>query len=226
MSVSAAKQSIKDGTLEEMGTTDPLADLYWRKGVDAVPPLEKFVTENFVSSIRPPSVGGSNGSSSSRPSSSRPSSSKPSSSGKPAETTPSGTTGEGSTGGSGTETTTLTLTIGQTTYQHNGENKTNDVAPIIQEDRTFLPIRKIAEALGAEVAWNGEEKSVTITDGEKTITVYIGQNVAVVNGETVTLDASAFIETERTYLPLRFIAENLGAAVTWDAATKTITIVG
>ncbi|MBQ3615054.1 MAG: copper amine oxidase N-terminal domain-containing protein, partial [Anaerotignum sp.] len=57
-----------------------------------------------------------------------------------------------------------------------------------------------------------------------TIVIYIGQAFALVNGEPVQLDAPAFIANDRTYLPLRFIAENLGAEVVWNGANNTVTI--
>ena len=125
-----------------------------------------------------------------------------------------------------TEKTMLVLTIDQKVYQQDGSYAVNDVAPIISGDRTFLPIRLVAEALGATVTWNEAAQSVTIADGDTTIVIYIGQPFATVNGEPVQLDAPAFITNGRTYLPVRFVAETLGAAVTWDAAAKTVTIVG
>ena len=124
------------------------------------------------------------------------------------------------------EKTTLVMTIGQTIYQMDGNYAANDVAPIISGDRTFLPIRLIAESLGATVGWDEAEQSVTIVKDGTTIVIYIGQAFATVNGEPVQLDAPAFIANDRTYLPVRFVAENLGATVSWDAETKEVTIIG
>lgn len=101
----------------------------------------------------------------------------------------------------------------------------NDVAPIIRNERTMLPIRFIVENLGGEVAWNDVAQKVTITKGDLTIEIFVGQDIAFVNGKTVTLDSPAFIENGRTYLPLRFVAENLDASVTWQEDTKQIYIV-
>lgn len=123
------------------------------------------------------------------------------------------------------EKTTLVLTINQVIYQLNGEYKVNDVAPIIQNDRTFLPIRLVAETLGATVSWSEADQAVTIVKGDTTIVIYIGQAFALVNGEPVELDAPAFIANDRTYLPVRFVAENLGATVTWNDVENTVTIV-
>ncbi|MBQ7085251.1 MAG: copper amine oxidase N-terminal domain-containing protein, partial [Anaerotignum sp.] len=118
----------------------------------------------------------------------------------------------------------LVLTINQVIYQLNGSYAANDVAPIIKGDRTMLPIRLIAEFLGATVTWNEAEQSVTIVKDDTTIVIYIDQAFAMVNGEPVQLDAPAFIANDRTYLPLRFIAENLGAEVVWNGANNTVTI--
>ena len=101
----------------------------------------------------------------------------------------------------------------------------NDVAPVIRNARTMLPARFVAEALGGVVTWNEEAQKVTIVNGEDTIEIFIGEPFATVNGNPVELDSPAFIENDRTYLPIRFIAENMGATVTWDADARTVTIV-
>ncbi|MBR2852529.1 MAG: copper amine oxidase N-terminal domain-containing protein [Anaerotignum sp.] len=120
----------------------------------------------------------------------------------------------------------IVLTIDSVVAMVNGEPVVNDVAPIIKGERTFLPIRLIAEELGATVTWNEADQSVTIVKDDMTIVIYIGQAFALVNGSPVALDEPAFIVNSRTYLPLRFIAENLGAEVIWDGASQTVTVVG
>ncbi len=119
---------------------------------------------------------------------------------------------------------TIILTIGQKVANVFGELVINDVAPLIRNDRTMLPARFVAEALGGTVEWNDDLNKVTITKEDLTIEIFIGSASALVNGESVALDSPAFIENSRTYLPLRFIAENLGAAVTWDQTTQQVTI--
>ncbi len=118
----------------------------------------------------------------------------------------------------------MTLTIGDKNATVFGEAKSNDVAPIIRNDRTMLPIRFIAEALGAEVGWDSENKVVTITNDKITIEITIDKSVAVVNGKEISLDSPAFIEKDRTFLPLRFVSENLGAEVDWVEETKQVVI--
>lgn len=123
------------------------------------------------------------------------------------------------------ETKTIVLTIGEVAATIDGEAVTNDVAPIIVNERTMLPIRFIAEELGATVDWNPETKTVTITLDEINIVIVIDEAVATVNDEEITLDSPAFIENDRTYLPLRFVMEELGADVQWDGEARTVTIV-
>mgnify|MGYP000184553804 CR=1 FL=1 len=124
---------------------------------------------------------------------------------------------------------TIVLTIDEHDALVYGTTKTNDVAPKVVNDRTMLPARFVAENLGATVEWDGEKQLVTITGkNEKqedvTILITIGSDYAKVNGENVKLDSPAFVENDRTYTPIRFISENLGATVEWNETEQTVTI--
>ena len=123
------------------------------------------------------------------------------------------------------EKTEVKLTIGQNVGYVNGVEKALDATPIIRDNRTMLPVRFVAEAFGAEVGWDGATSTATIKTEEVEIKITIGAKEAVVNGKTIALDAPAFIESSRTYMPVRFIAENLGATVSWDGTTSTATLV-
>lgn len=118
----------------------------------------------------------------------------------------------------------IILTIGSRKISVFGREIQNDVAPKIVNDRTMLPIRIVAESLGGTVTWNGELQRVTIQKGADVILITIGADTAYVNGTAVKLDAAAFVENGRTYLPLRFVSETLGAQVAWNEAEKTVTI--
>lgn len=123
----------------------------------------------------------------------------------------------------------LILTIGKKDAAVFGQTKSNDVAPKIVNDRTMLPARFVAENLGAVVAWNAEKQEVTVKgknakDEDITILIYIGSDIAYVNDEQIKLDSPAFIENDRTYTPVRFISERLGASVEWNETDKTVTI--
>lgn len=88
-----------------------------------------------------------------------------------------------------------------------------DYEIIIRNDRALVPVRLIAQELGASVDWNGNNRVVTITKSQKEIVLAIDSNVAFVNGIEIDLDYPAIIYKDLTYVPLRFVAENLDATV-------------
>ena len=103
--------------------------------------------------------------------------------------------------------------------------------PVIIKEwgRTVVPIRAIVEALGGTISWDGTERKVTINLKDTVIELWIGKPKAKVNGIEKWIDPNnhnvkPIIVNQRTMLPLRFVAESLGAKVDWDASTKTITI--
>ena len=124
----------------------------------------------------------------------------------------------------------IILTIGEKDALVFGTKKTNDVAPKIVNDRTMLPARFVAENLGADVSWDEDKRLVTIcgknlkTGEDITIRIYIGSAVAYVNDKEINLDSAAFIENDRTYTPVRFISEELGASVEWIESEQKVVI--
>ena len=121
----------------------------------------------------------------------------------------------------------INMTVNSMTAYVNGEAKTLDAAPVIKNSRTMLPVRFVAENLGATVGWDDATKTVSITGADTTIEIVIGASSAKVNGNEIALDSPAYIDpaNNRTYLPVRAVAENLGATVSWDDATKTATLI-
>lgn len=90
-----------------------------------------------------------------------------------------------------------------------------DTAPFVKENRTFVPVRALAEAFGAEVKYEDKDKTITITEGGKTVVMTLDSKEYTVNGEKKTLDVAPFVATgNRTVLPIRFAAEALGYTVT------------
>ena len=106
----------------------------------------------------------------------------------------------------------------------NNKSILSDVPPIIENGRTLVPIRVIAENLGTKVDWNGAEKKVTLTRGGKVITMQLGKNEAYVNGEVVYLDVAAKTIADRTIVPVRFIAEQFDVDVKWEQQTSTVLV--
>jgi hypothetical protein len=97
-----------------------------------------------------------------------------------------------------------------------------DVEPVIYENRTLVPLRGIATALGAQVDWKETDQEITIVSNNKTIKLQIGNSIAYLDGQEITLDTSARIVQNRTMVPLRFIGESLGVSVNWNGTEKII----
>lgn len=99
-----------------------------------------------------------------------------------------------------------------------------DQAPIIENDRTLVPLRAIFEALDATVGWDGETYTVTATKGETTMALTIGETAYTVNNEAKEMDVPAKIENDRTLVPLRVVSETLGCEVNWNAETYEVAV--
>lgn len=97
-------------------------------------------------------------------------------------------------------------------------------APFIENDRVLVPLRGILESLGYTVHWQEQTQTVLAVQENVSISLRINQNTATVNGKTVKLDTPAKITNDRTFVPLRFLAEYSGAAVTWDGETSSVFI--
>jgi hypothetical protein len=126
---------------------------------------------------------------------------------------------------------TTTFTIGSTTYTvveaAVAVEKTMDVAPYIKNGRTYLPVRFVADALGVtdeNIIWDPVNATVTIFKGDRIAQMTIGSNVLVVNGVQLTMDAVPEIQSGRTMLPVRWMAQALGATIDWDAETQQVTV--
>lgn len=99
-----------------------------------------------------------------------------------------------------------------------------DQEPVILNDRTMVPLRKIFESLGAYVEWNDETKTVYAHRRLNSVSLTIGEDVYFVNGEERRLDTPAVILNSRTMIPVRAVAEALGAEVVWNQPTQTVAI--
>lgn len=88
----------------------------------------------------------------------------------------------------------------------------------------LVPLREIFEALGAKVSWDGKTKTVKATKQSITVTLTIGKSVATVNKKSVKLSQPAQLINGKTFVPLRFVSESLGAKVEWDGSTQTVTV--
>ena len=106
-----------------------------------------------------------------------------------------------------------------------GNNVTKSASPIVKNRRTLVPLRFIGEALGKEVLWNNDEKSVTVSDDSASFKLYIDSKIIDNSDGTLKFtDVAPCIVNRKTYLPLRAIAELMNIGVGYDKASSTVTI--
>ena len=105
-----------------------------------------------------------------------------------------------------------------------GNQLSFDVDPIIENDRTLVPMRAIFEELDAKISWDAENRIVEAVKGDNTIVVTIDDNIMLKNGEEILLDTPARIIDDRTLVPVRAVSEGLEADVEWDKDGKKVII--
>lgn len=125
----------------------------------------------------------------------------------------------------------IQLTIGKKEVFVDGLLKMIEAAPFIDKTsgRTLIPIRIIVESIDGQIEWEAKTSKVTIKKDEIIIELWIGKPIAHINGIPSPIDMAApklspMIVSGRTFLPLRFVSENIGAEVGWDGKTQTITV--
>ncbi|MDD4688373.1 MAG: copper amine oxidase N-terminal domain-containing protein [Eubacteriales bacterium] len=122
----------------------------------------------------------------------------------------------------------------------NGTELSFDVPPQLIQDRTMVPMRKIFEALGADVEWDGETQKITAILNDKEIAMQIdddgmfikthvnlpldGSPIPPGNVVRITLDVPPQLVNDRTLVPVRAVAEGLDADVKWDDESQTVII--
>ena len=99
-----------------------------------------------------------------------------------------------------------------------------DVPPKLVNGRSYVPLSFLSETFGASMEWDPYYKKITYKKNDTIIELWINKNYAIINGKTVKLDAVSFIENNKPMVPIRFIAESLGAKIGWDQNTKIITL--
>ena len=97
----------------------------------------------------------------------------------------------------------------------------DNVMPYIDSGRTLIPIRAVAEGLGAKVDWDADNEIATI---DNRIELEINNDVAIVDGKQIIMDVPAQIKSSRTFVPIRFVSENMGARVEWINDSRTVKI--
>ncbi|MCY9692139.1 copper amine oxidase N-terminal domain-containing protein [Paenibacillus alginolyticus] len=99
--------------------------------------------------------------------------------------------------------------------------------PFINEDQvSMVPVRFLSERLGTQVKWHADSKQITVKDelNDKTIILTLNSKTASVNGSPIQLDSAPILKHGSTFVPLRFIAEQLGCKVIFDNKTGSVNI--
>ena len=99
-------------------------------------------------------------------------------------------------------------------------------APVIIGGRTMVPLRFITEALGLEITWEAETRSVLVEKDGNLIRLFIDSHTAELNGKSIMVDVPPTILNGRTLVPVRFVSEVLGYSVGWEGRTSEVTITG
>lgn len=130
----------------------------------------------------------------------------------------------------------IVFSIGSNIMLINSKKEFLDSAPFILEQRSYLPIRKLVENIPivdhlneTSINWYPDEDKIVIHSENISIVLFINNPKAIVNDKVVLIDENnklvvPLIENGRTFLPLRFIAENIGFDVSWNSNTQTVTL--
>lgn len=105
-----------------------------------------------------------------------------------------------------------------------GEPVVADVAPVIVKERTLIPARAVFEKMGGQVGWKNDQRVVDVSLGKSNVQLTIDSSVALVNGQKKSMDVPAVIINDRTFIPVRFVAESLNCQVDWDDPNRTVVI--
>jgi hypothetical protein len=124
--------------------------------------------------------------------------------------------------------TSVQFMIGQSSYFLNASpvGVNMDVAPYVDKSSgcTLVPVRYLADALGAQTGWDAGKQTVAVSTSVYTVSLVIGSTFLKVNGQTQTMDHAPVIKNGRTYLPARWVANVLGYQVDWNAQYQIVLI--
>lgn len=126
-----------------------------------------------------------------------------------------------------TENIEIVLTINEPIIVVNNVERNIDdegTVPVIIDNRTFLPVRAVVEAMGGSVEWDENSRTVILTKDKNTIKLTIDSDIAFLNNEKQNIDVVPVIKNNRTMLPIRFIAESFNFNVEWNEQTQEVKI--
>ena len=113
---------------------------------------------------------------------------------------------------------------GSITLWLDGSQLHMDIAPEVRNERTMVPIRAVAEALGADVKWMQDTQQIVMTRAGVTVTMTLNSTTASIDDETVEMDVAPYATNGRTLIPARYVAEFFGQKVGWDGEKRQVLI--
>ena len=117
--------------------------------------------------------------------------------------------------------------VDQKTYLSNGESQSADVAPFIQYDRVYVPVRYLGYALGIpeeKIVWDGATQTVTFDAVEEVVRFTVGDKWMTVNEQKSEMDVAPLSLYDRIFVPARWLAEAIGYEVGWDAGARAVLV--
>lgn len=119
---------------------------------------------------------------------------------------------------------TASMSIGAKSMLVNGTKRAIDVAPIVKDGSTYVPIKYVLDAFGGNAIWDQNTKKIMVLRGAKALDLTVNKKEFLLNGKRQSADVAPLILNGRTLVPLRLVTEQLGLTVKWEQNTKTVTI--
>lgn len=119
---------------------------------------------------------------------------------------------------------TASMSIGSKAMTVNGNKRAIDVAPIVKDGSTYVPIRYVLDAFGGNATWDQVNKKIMVLRGAKALDLTVNKKEYLLNGKRQSAEVAPIILQGRTLVPLRLVSEQLGLTVKWEQKTKTVTI--
>ncbi|MFC5653088.1 stalk domain-containing protein [Paenibacillus solisilvae] len=118
----------------------------------------------------------------------------------------------------------IELKVGSKSASVAGKPYKLDVAPVVLNNTTYLPLRFITEAMGAQINWEGTLKRVSVLRGDKLLEMWLGRKEFLLNGIRKQSEVAPISRGGRSLVPIRLVSEQLGLIVKWDGKMGTITV--
>ncbi|GAB6274358.1 MAG: hypothetical protein STSR0004_12210 [Peptococcaceae bacterium] len=118
----------------------------------------------------------------------------------------------------------ITFVVGQPNYRVNDQIKPMDAAAFIENNRTYVPVRYLGDALNAKTIWSEKIKMVTLLLNNTRVDLTMDSKIITINGKTNPMDVCPVFKNNRTYLPARPIAEAFAFKVKWEKEGNKVVV--